>query len=39
MGVLELDEEDLVFCIFVCFGKYEYGMIFCDNFMCIEKEG
>lgn len=25
LGVLELDEEDLVLCMFVCLGKYEYG--------------
>lgn len=30
-GCLELDEDDVVLCFYVCFGKYEYGLIFCDN--------
>ena len=25
LGVLELDEEDLALCTFVCPGKFEYG--------------
>jgi Na+-transporting NADH:ubiquinone oxidoreductase subunit A len=25
LGCLELDEEDLALCSFVCNGKYEYG--------------
>ena len=25
LGALELDEEDLALCSFVCNGKYEYG--------------
>lgn len=39
LGVLEFDEEDLVLCIFVCLGKYEYGLILCDCLIMIEKEG
>ena len=36
---LELDEEDLSLCTFVCPGKYEYGPILRDNLTLIEKEG
>ncbi len=39
MGCLELDEEDLGLCTFVCPGKYEYGEILRDNLLKIEKEG
>ncbi|WP_346839899.1 Na(+)-translocating NADH-quinone reductase subunit A [Microbulbifer sp. SAOS-129_SWC] len=39
LGVLELDEEDLALCTFVCPGKYEYGPILRDNLTRIEKEG
>ena len=39
MGCLELDEEDLGLCTFVCPGKYEYGEILRDNLLLIEKEG
>jgi len=39
LGVLELDEEDLALCTFVCPGKYEYGPILRDNLSRIEKEG
>lgn len=39
LGCLELDEEDLALCTFVCPGKYEYGPILRDNLTCIEKEG
>ena len=39
MGCLELDEEDLGLCTFVCPGKYEYGEILRDNLLMIEKEG
>ena len=39
LGALELDEEDLSLCTFVCAGKYEYGPILRDNLARIEKEG
>jgi len=39
LGALELDEEDLALCTFVCPGKYEYGPILRDNLDRIEKEG
>ncbi len=39
MGCLELDEEDLGLCTFVCPGKIEYGEILRDNLLKIEKEG
>jgi len=39
LGCLELEEEDLALCTFVCPGKYEYGPILRDNLTRIEKEG
>lgn len=39
LGCLELDEEDLALCTFVCPGKYEYGPILRQNLTRIEKEG
>ncbi|SMF31307.1 Na+-transporting NADH:ubiquinone oxidoreductase subunit A [Alteromonadaceae bacterium Bs31] len=39
LGCLELDEEDLALCSFVCSGKYEFGPILRDNLTRIEKEG
>ncbi|WP_066803375.1 Na(+)-translocating NADH-quinone reductase subunit A [Moraxella oblonga] len=39
LGALELDEEDLALCTFVCSGKYEYGDILRDNLTRIEAEG
>jgi Na+-transporting NADH:ubiquinone oxidoreductase subunit A len=39
LGCLELDEEDLALCAYVCPGKYEYGPILRDNLTRIEKEG
>lgn len=39
LGCLELDEEDLALCTYVCVGKYEYGPILRDNLTRIEKEG
>jgi len=39
LGCLELDEEDLALCTFVCPGKYEYGPILRKNLTRIEKEG
>jgi len=38
LGGLELDEEDLALCTYVCPGKYEYGPILRDNLTRIEKE-
>ncbi|MGY0399770.1 MAG: Na(+)-translocating NADH-quinone reductase subunit A [Ostreibacterium sp.] len=39
LGVLELDEEDLALCTFVCPSKYEYGAILRENLEKIEQEG
>ena len=39
LGALELDEEDLALCTFVCPGKYEYGPILRKNLTRIELEG
>jgi Na+-transporting NADH:ubiquinone oxidoreductase subunit A len=39
LGGLELDEEDLALCTYVCPGKYEYGPILRDNLTRIETEG
>ncbi|TDG14010.1 Na(+)-translocating NADH-quinone reductase subunit A [Seongchinamella unica] len=39
LGCLELEEEDLALCTYVCAGKYEYGPILRDNLTLIEKEG
>lgn len=39
LGALELAEEDLALCTFVCPGKYEYGPILRDNLTRIEFEG
>ncbi len=39
LGALELDEEDLALCTYVCPGKYDYGQILRDNLTIIEKEG
>ncbi|UNU73789.1 Na(+)-translocating NADH-quinone reductase subunit A [Moraxella nasovis] len=39
LGALELDEEDLALCTFVCPGKYEYGDILRENLTRIEMEG
>lgn len=39
LGALELDEDDLALCTYVCPGKYEYGPILRDNLTRIEKEG
>lgn len=38
LGALELDEEDLALCSYVCPGKYEFGPILRDNLSRIEKE-
>jgi len=39
LGCLELEEEDLALCTFVCPGKYEYGPLLRDNLTMIEREG
>ena len=39
LGCLELDEEDLALCTYVCPGKYNYGPILRDCLTTIEKEG
>lgn len=39
LGCLELDEEDLALCTYVCPGKYEYGPVLRENLERIEKEG
>jgi Na+-transporting NADH:ubiquinone oxidoreductase subunit A len=39
LGCLELDEEDLALCAFVCPGKYDYGPLLRDVLTHIEKEG
>ncbi|EAR08428.1 Na(+)-translocating NADH-quinone reductase subunit A [Reinekea blandensis] len=39
LGALELDEEDLALCTYVCAGKYEYGPILRNNLTKIEAEG
>ncbi len=39
LGCLELDEEDLALCAFVCPGKYNYGPLLRDVLTHIEKEG
>jgi Na+-transporting NADH:ubiquinone oxidoreductase subunit A len=39
LGCLELDEEDLALCTFVCPGKHEYGPHLRTVLSMIEKEG
>lgn len=39
LGALELDEEDVALCTYVCPGKYEYGPMLRDVLTSIEKEG
>jgi Na+-transporting NADH:ubiquinone oxidoreductase subunit A len=39
LGCLELDEDDLALCTFVCPGKYEYGPLLRNNLSRIEQEG
>ncbi len=39
LGVLELDEEDLSLCTYVCAGKQEYGPLLRENLTTIELEG
>lgn len=39
LGVLELDEEDLALCTFVCPGKHDFGVHLRDMLNKIDKEG
>lgn len=39
LGCLELDEEDLALCSFVCVGKYNFGPYLRANLEQIEREG
>ena len=39
LGCLELEEEDLALCSFVCCSKYEYGAFLRENLDLIEKNG
>jgi Na+-transporting NADH:ubiquinone oxidoreductase subunit A len=39
LGCLELDEEDLALCSFVCPGKHDYGPVLRSNLERIFKEG
>lgn len=39
LGCLELDEEDLALCSYVCSGKYDYGPALRASLTQIEKEG
>lgn len=39
LGCLELDEEDLALCSFVCSGKYEYGQYLRETLTEIERHG
>lgn len=39
LGCLELDEEDLALCSYICLSKYEYGMALRANLKKIEAEG
>jgi len=39
LGILELDEEDLALCTYVCPGKINYGPMLRKNLETIEKEG
>ncbi len=39
LGALELEEEDLALCTFVCPGKYEYSSLLRESLATIEREG
>lgn len=39
LGALELDEEDLALCTFVCPGKYDYGPALRRTLTALQKEG
>ena len=39
LGLLELEEEDIALCTFVCPGKYEYGSLLRENLTTVQREG
>jgi len=39
LGCLELDEEDLALCTFVCQSKIDHGAALRRNLIVLEKEG
>jgi len=39
LGCLELDEEDMALCSFVCVGKHDYAPVLRQNLSQIEREG
>ncbi|MEM9825688.1 MAG: Na(+)-translocating NADH-quinone reductase subunit A [Planctomycetota bacterium] len=39
LGALELEEEDVALCTFVCPGKYDYGSLLRENLETIRREG
>ena len=39
LGCLELDEEDLSLCSYVCPSKYDFGPVLRSNLEIIEREG
>ncbi len=39
LGALELEEEDVALCTFVCPGKYDYDSLLRDNLTTIQREG
>ena len=39
LGALELDEEDLALCSYVCLSKYEYGTALRESLTKIERDG
>lgn len=39
LGALELEEEDIALCTFVCPGKYDYGSLLRENLNTIKREG
>ena len=39
LGALELAEEDLALCSYVCIGKYDFGPLLRANLETIEREG
>jgi len=39
LGCLELDEEDLALCSFVCLSKYDFGPYLRETLDSIEREG
>jgi len=39
LGILELDEEDVALCSYICPSKYDFGSILRIGLNLIEKEG